>query len=141
MPNDNNNAFQSILMHDVLLRGDLNVIKFGRFTCIKDRSVIRNPFIQINQGALYLKSHYGEYVMIDEDVVSEAVQVGSYVHIGKGCVLGNACIIKDCVYLKPGTVVPPNQVLENCAVYEGNPGKFFIFISSNEYMCKRYVMQ
>ncbi|KAE9552432.1 hypothetical protein FO519_004373 [Halicephalobus sp. NKZ332] len=113
----------SILMDDVVLRGDFNTIKIGKWCVIKERTIIRPAYKQIQIGGVFLKCIIGDYVMIDEDCVIEAVQIGSYVHIGEKSVIGNGVIIKDCVEILPGSVVPPNQVIPPFSVVGGNPAQ------------------
>ena len=50
---------------------------------IGERSVIRPPFKKFMKGVAFFPLHIGDHVLIEEDCVVNAAQVGSYVHIGK----------------------------------------------------------
>uniref|UniRef100_A0AC34RMB3 Dynactin subunit 5 n=1 Tax=Panagrolaimus sp. JU765 TaxID=591449 RepID=A0AC34RMB3_9BILA len=113
----------AILMDGSVLRGDFGNIKAGKYFIIKERSVVRPSFKLLPRGAMYLKCLMGDYIMIDEDCIVEAVQIGNYVHIGAGSVIGNSTVIKDCVQVLPGTVIPPNQVIPPFSIVGGHPAK------------------
>ena len=50
---------------------------------IGERSVIRPPFKKFMKGVAFFPLHIGDHVLIEEDCVVNAAQVGSYVHIGR----------------------------------------------------------
>jgi dynactin-5 len=113
----------SILLKDVIVRGDMAQVKMGKFCVVGERTVIRPSYKEFQKGATYFHSNVGDHVMIEEDCVIEAVQIGSYVHIGAGSVIGNGVIVKDCSIVLPRSVIPPNQIIPPFTVFGGNPAK------------------
>lgn len=95
------------MLQDCIVRGDLAGVKIGRHCIIGERVVIRPPFKKFQTGFLFKKLflnnsfivtffllsvaffpiHIGDYVVIEDDCVINAANIGSYVHIGKGSVI------------------------------------------------------
>uniref|UniRef100_A0A9J7YV90 Dynactin subunit 5 n=1 Tax=Cyprinus carpio carpio TaxID=630221 RepID=A0A9J7YV90_CYPCA len=116
--------FQTIVMNDCIIRGDLANVRVGRHCVIKSRSVIRPPFKKFSKGVAFFPLHIGDHVFIEEDCVVNAAQIGSYVHIGKNCVIGRRCVLKDCCKILDNTVLPPETVVPPFTVFSGCPGLF-----------------
>jgi len=115
---------KTIVKNDCIIRGDLANVRIGRQCVIGERSVIRPPFKKFMKGVAFFPLHIGDHVLIEEDCVVNAAQVGSYVHIGKGSVIGRRCMLKDCCAIAPGSVLPPETVVPAFTVYGGSPAKF-----------------
>lgn len=113
---------KTIIMSDCIIRGDLANVRIGRNCVISKRSVIRPPFKKFSKGVAFFPLHIGDNVLIEEDCVINAAQVGSYVHIGKNCVIGRRCILKDCCAIADNTVLPPETVVPPFTLYGGSPG-------------------
>jgi dynactin-5 len=89
----------------------------------------------------------GDYVVIEDDAVINASNIGSYVHIGKGAIIvsfllmfkkiifffkicivdflflkGRRSIIKDCCAIAAGSVVPSETTIPPYAFFSGVPG-------------------
>lgn len=115
---------KTIIQSDCILRGDLANVRIGRQCVISKRSVIRPPFKKFSKGVAFFPLHIGDHVIIEEDCVVNAAQVGSYVHIGKNCVIGRRSVLKDCCAIADNTVLPPETVVPPFTLYSGSPGVF-----------------
>ncbi|KXJ21672.1 dynactin subunit 5 [Exaiptasia diaphana] len=115
---------KTIIQSDCIIRGDLANVRIGRQCVISKRTVIRPPFKKFSKGVAFFPLHIGDHVMIEEDCVVNAAQVGSYVHIGKNCVIGRRSVLKDCCAIADNTVLPPETVVPPFTLYSGSPGKF-----------------
>ncbi|XP_028401475.1 dynactin subunit 5-like [Dendronephthya gigantea] len=115
---------KTIIMSDCIIRGDLANVRIGRNCVISKRSVIRPPFKKFSKGVAFFPLHIGDNVLIEEDCVVNAAQVGSYVHIGKNCVIGRRSILKDCCAIADNTVLPPETVVPPFTLYGGSPGTY-----------------
>ncbi|ELU09048.1 hypothetical protein CAPTEDRAFT_176585 [Capitella teleta] len=115
---------KTIVMSECIVRGDLANVRVGRHCVIGRRSVIRPPFKKFSKGVAFFPLHIGDHVMIEDDTIINAAQIGSYVHIGKNCVIGRRCILKDCCAIADNTVLPPETVVPSFTVFSGSPGVF-----------------
>lgn len=115
---------KTIVMSDCVVRGDLANVRIGRHCIIGKNTVIRPPFKKYNKGFAFFPLHIGDYVMIEEDCVINAAQIGSYVHIGKNCVIGRRCVLKDCCAIADNTILPPETVVPPFTLFSGSPGVF-----------------
>eukprot|EP00118_Oscarella_pearsei_P009227 m.52076 g.52076 ORF g.52076 m.52076 type:complete len:184 (+) comp34180_c0_seq1:27-578(+) len=114
---------KSVIQAECIVRGDLANIKIGRVCVIKRGTVLRPPFKKFTKGVAFFPLVVGDHVMIEEDCVVSAANVGSFVHIGKNCVIGRRSILKDCCRIEDNTVVPPETVVLPFSRFAGNPGR------------------
>jgi dynactin-5 len=114
---------KTILQSECIVRGDLANIRVGRQCVIKKRTVLRPPFKKFSKGVAFFPLVIGDNVMIEEDTIINAANIGSYVHIGKDCVIGRRSVLKDCCKIDDGTVLPPETVVPPFAHFSGNPGQ------------------
>ncbi|KAL0479541.1 dynactin, partial [Acrasis kona] len=117
---DGNNVIED----GVILRGDLESIKIGRYTILCKNCVIRPPS-NIGQGEIqHLRMSIGSHVLIGESSIVQSALIHNYVQIGRNCVIGPRCIIKECSKIEDNTVLPPDTVVPAFTVYSGNPAKY-----------------
>jgi len=114
---------KTIIMANCVIRGDLAAVRMGRYCVISKGAVIRPPFKKFSKGVAFFPMHIGDNVLIEEDSVVAAAQIGSYVHVGKNCVIGRRCVLKDCCAVLENSVLPPEIVVPPFAVIAGNPGR------------------
>ncbi|KAI6192061.1 hypothetical protein M3Y97_00295500 [Aphelenchoides bicaudatus] len=112
-----------VIMNDVMLRGDLGLICIDFCSYIGPRSIIRPRMKLLGNDTFSLESKIGRYVIIREDCIVEAAEIGNHVYVGQNSILGNNCVLKECVYVMPGSVIPAETVVPPFAVMEGNPAK------------------
>ena len=75
------------MLQDCIVRGDLAGVKIGRHCIIGERVVIRPPFKKFQTGVAFFPIHIGDYVVIEDDCVINASNIGNFVHIGKGSII------------------------------------------------------
>ncbi|KAF8366334.1 dnc-5 [Pristionchus pacificus] len=114
---------KSILMRDCMLRGDLTGIRMGKFCFIGERTLIRASHRKFSKGATMFPMHVGDCVIVEEDCVLVAAQIGSYTHIGKGAIVGRSSIIKECCKVEAGAVIPSDSTFPPFSVIAGNPAR------------------
>ncbi|XP_041362911.1 dynactin subunit 5-like [Gigantopelta aegis] len=114
---------KTIIMTDCMIRGDLANIRIGRYCIVSNRSVIRPAFKKFSKGVAFFPLHIGDHVMIEEDSIVNAAQVGSYVHIGKNCIIGRRSVLKECSAVADNTVLPPETVVPPFTIFAGSPAK------------------
>eukprot|EP00041_Stephanoeca_diplocostata_P011527 m.190840 g.190840 ORF g.190840 m.190840 type:complete len:234 (+) comp18576_c0_seq4:140-841(+) len=109
-----------------VIRGDLANVRVGRFTVIKERTVIRPPGKQMVKDGksvfMFLPLTIGEHVTIGENSIINASSIGSFVHIGKNCVIGRRCVLHQCCRIADGTVLAPDTVVPPFMEMSGTPG-------------------
>eukprot|EP01067_Filipodium_phascolosomae_P004843 Filipodium_phascolosomae@DN2823_c0_g1_i1.p1 len=114
---------RSIIKPGVVLRGDLALLRIGRFVIVGENSVLRPPYKRYKSGFAFFPMSVGDYVSIGNDCVISAAVVGSYVDIGANSVISKRCILKDNSQILPGTVLPPDTVVPPFTVFGGSPGR------------------
>jgi len=114
---------KTIIMSECIVRGDLANVRIGRHCVISNRSVIRPPFKRFSKGVAFFPLHIGDHVVIEEDSIINAAQIGNYIYIGKNCVIGRRCVLKDCCAIADNTVLPPETVVPPFTLMAGSPAK------------------
>ncbi|KAL3876667.1 hypothetical protein ACJMK2_034472 [Sinanodonta woodiana] len=114
---------KTIIMTDCVIRGDLANVRIGRHCVISKKAVIRPPFKKFSKGVAFFPLHIGDHVLIGEDSIVNAAQIGSFVHIGKHCIIGRRCVLKDCCAIADNTVLPPETVVPPFTIFSGSPGR------------------
>jgi len=116
-------AGKSIVKPHVILRGDLQLLRIGKYVIIGDGSVLRPSYKKYRGNFAFFPMTVGDYVTIGARTVISAAQIGSCVDIGEDCVVSKRCIIKENSVLLPGTVLPPDTVVPPLTVFGGSPGR------------------
>ena len=104
---------RSIVEDGVKLRGDLGILRIGRYVRIEaDCELEPAPTIPAEEGKR-VPMMVGNHTRISRGCKIQAAAIGSMVVIGTDVTIGQRCIIKDCcvidsnVVLGDDTVVPP----------------------------------
>jgi dynactin 5 len=105
---------RSIVHSGVIFRGDLGVIRIGRYVWIdSDTMLAPAPPLRSSPDTKRLPLLIGNHTQIGKDCFIEASAIGSMVRIGNNAMLGERCVIKDCCIIDPyvilgkDTVIPP----------------------------------
>mmetsp|Transcript_110580 Transcript_110580/g.312691 ORF Transcript_110580/g.312691 Transcript_110580/m.312691 type:complete len:203 (+) Transcript_110580:93-701(+) len=117
-------AGKSIVKPGVILRGDLQLLRMGKFVIIGDSSVLRPSYKKYKGSFAFFPMQIGDYVTIGARTVVSAAQIGSYVDIGEDCVISKRCVVKESSVVLPGTVLPPDTVVPPLTVFGGSPGRY-----------------
>eukprot|EP00928_Gymnodinium_smaydae_P099219 TRINITY_DN9401_c0_g1_i1.p1 TRINITY_DN9401_c0_g1~~TRINITY_DN9401_c0_g1_i1.p1 ORF type:complete len:207 (-),score=26.98 TRINITY_DN9401_c0_g1_i1:74-694(-) len=121
-------AGKSIVKPGVILRGDLQLLRVGKYSSIGADSVLRPSYKKYKGNLAFFPMTLGEYVTIGERSVISAAQIGSCVYIGDDCVINKRCIIKDNCIIMSGTILPPDSVIPPLTIYGGKPGRFMGYL-------------
>lgn len=117
---------KTVIQPEVVIRGDLQSVKIGKYCWIGDGTVLRPSWRLLGPGDggfKWFPLRIGSHVRIGKDCVIESAVIGSCVQIGEGCVLGRQTVLKDCCFIVPGTVLPEEMVVPPFAIVEGVPGR------------------
>lgn len=76
---------KTIIEAQAVIRGDLSTIELGSY-CVIARGAVLRPAEQKFKGQVaYIPMTIGDHVVIEEDSIVEAAQIGECTHIGKNC--------------------------------------------------------
>mmetsp|Transcript_20923 Transcript_20923/g.65406 ORF Transcript_20923/g.65406 Transcript_20923/m.65406 type:complete len:209 (+) Transcript_20923:103-729(+) len=117
-------AGKSIVKPGVILRGDLQLLRIGKFVIIGESSVMRPSYKKYKGSFAFFPMTIGDFVTIGPRSVISAAQIGSCVDIGEDCVVSKRCVVKESSVLLPGTVLPPDTVVPPLTVFGGAPGRY-----------------
>mmetsp|Transcript_61840 Transcript_61840/g.195101 ORF Transcript_61840/g.195101 Transcript_61840/m.195101 type:complete len:204 (+) Transcript_61840:96-707(+) len=117
-------AGKSIVKPGVILRGDLQLLRIGKFVIIGESSVMRPSYKKYKGSFAFFPMTIGDFVTIGPRSVVSAAQIGSCVDIGEDCVISKRCVIKENSVILPGTVLPPDTVVPPLTVFGGSPGRY-----------------
>ncbi|CEM13724.1 unnamed protein product [Vitrella brassicaformis CCMP3155] len=114
---------RSIIKPGVILRGDLALLRIGKYVIVGEDTVLRPPYKKYRGGFAFFPMAIGDYVTIGDKTVVNAALIGSYVDIGDNCIICKRCVIKDNCRILPGTILPPDTVVPPFTVFGGTPGR------------------
>ena len=102
---------RSIVKDGVKIRGDLGIIRIGRYVWLEENTVLEPA--PLDATGKRVPMLIGSNTRIGSNCQVQAAAVGSLVVVGDNVTLGKRCIIKDCCVVDSGvalgddTVVPP----------------------------------
>mmetsp|Transcript_89580 Transcript_89580/g.256629 ORF Transcript_89580/g.256629 Transcript_89580/m.256629 type:complete len:216 (+) Transcript_89580:90-737(+) len=117
-------AGKCVVKPGVILRGDLHLLRVGKYCIIGDGSVLRPSTKQYKGNFGFFPMTIGDYVTIGARTICSAAQIGACVDIGEDCIIAKRCIIKDNSMILSGTVLAPDTVVPPHTVFGGNPGRY-----------------
>mmetsp|Transcript_66300 Transcript_66300/g.153982 ORF Transcript_66300/g.153982 Transcript_66300/m.153982 type:complete len:209 (-) Transcript_66300:72-698(-) len=117
-------AGRSIVKPGVILRGDLQLLRIGKYVIIGESSVLRPSYKKYKGSFAFFPMTIGDYVTIGPRSVISAAQIGSCVDIGEDCVISKRCMVKENSVILAGTVLPPDTVVPPLTVFGGSPGRY-----------------
>mmetsp|Transcript_22599 Transcript_22599/g.49135 ORF Transcript_22599/g.49135 Transcript_22599/m.49135 type:complete len:189 (+) Transcript_22599:124-690(+) len=119
---------RSILHQGVKVRGDLQIVKIGRYCEIGASTSLEppeNPFQQDKRVPMIIGSHthIGKECSIRGAAIGSMVSIGDNVEIGKRCIIKDNCVIESNVVLGDDTVIPPFTLIstKNPTFYQELP--------------------
>lgn len=101
---------RSILQDGVIVRGDLAIVRIGRY-CEIDTNTLLEPPGHPLKTSKNIPLVIGSHTHIGSNCEIRAAAVGSMVWIGDDVKLGKRCIIKDNVVIESGTVLGDDTVI------------------------------
>ncbi len=103
---------RSVLQAGVHVRGDLAVVRIGRYCEIDDQTLLEPPPHPLDVAkriplVIGSHTHIGKECKIHAAAVGSMVWIGNAVTLGERVIVKDNCIIEDNVTLGADTVVPP----------------------------------
>lgn len=117
-------AGKSIVKPGVILRGDLQLLRIGKYVIIGENSVLRPSYKKYKGNFAFFPMTIGDNVTIGARTVVSAAQIGTCVDIGEDCVISKRCLVKENSKILSGTVLPPDTVVPPLTVFGGTPGRY-----------------
>ncbi len=108
----------------MVVRGDINKIKIGKYTNIQDLSLLH---VETNRACIL-----GDYVTVGHQVCLHACTVKNQSLIGIGSIVMDGAVISEGVILGAGSLVTHGQKLKPGSLYFGRPAKFVRKLSQKE---------
>lgn len=108
----------------VVMRGDINKIKIGKYTNVQDLSLLH---VETNRACVL-----GDYVTIGHQVCLHACTVKNQALVGIGSIVLDGAVIGEGTILGAGSLVTHNQKLKPGSLYFGRPAKFVRSLSRKE---------
>ena len=118
---------RTILQENVLVRGDLAIVRIGRYCEIDVNTVIEPPMHPLTKKNVPVvvgsHTHIGKDCKIHAAAVGSMVWIGDNVTLGKRCIIKDNCVIESGVVLGDDTVIPPYTriALKNPRYYQELP--------------------
>eukprot|EP00929_Paragymnodinium_shiwhaense_P079719 TRINITY_DN41554_c0_g1_i1.p1 TRINITY_DN41554_c0_g1~~TRINITY_DN41554_c0_g1_i1.p1 ORF type:complete len:241 (+),score=32.45 TRINITY_DN41554_c0_g1_i1:112-834(+) len=130
-------AGRSIVKPGVILRGDLQLLRIGKYVTIGDGSVLRPSYKKYKGDLAFFPMTIGDYVTIGARSVISAAQLGSCIDIGEDCVISKRCVLKENSVILPGTVLPPDTVVPPLTIFGGCPGRYVGDLPESQQMAQK----
>lgn len=105
----------SSIWHNVVVRGDVNSIKIGKYTNIQDNSVVHVSDEH--------STEIGDYVTVGHGAIVHGCTIGDHCLIGMGSIVMDGAVIGRGSIVAAGAVVLENQVIPSFSLVAGIPGK------------------
>ncbi|VEU38383.1 unnamed protein product [Pseudo-nitzschia multistriata] len=134
---------RSILHEGVKVRGDLQIVKIGRYCEIGALTSLEPPEIPFRKDKrvpmiIGSHTHIGKECTIQGAAIGSMVSIGDNVKIGKRCIIKDNCIIESNVTLGDDTVIPPFTLISqnNPTFYQQLPPS--VAVQTQEVSLDRY---
>eukprot|EP00535_Pseudo-nitzschia_heimii_P007392 CAMPEP_0197183390 /NCGR_PEP_ID=MMETSP1423-20130617/7793_1 /TAXON_ID=476441 /ORGANISM="Pseudo-nitzschia heimii, Strain UNC1101" /LENGTH=187 /DNA_ID=CAMNT_0042633969 /DNA_START=35 /DNA_END=598 /DNA_ORIENTATION=- len=103
---------RSMLHKGVRVRGDLQIVKIGRYCEIGESTSLeppKHPYDKEKRIPMVIGSHthIGKNCVIEGAAIGSMVSIGDGVKVGKRCIIKDNCVIESDVILADDTVIPP----------------------------------
>jgi len=109
---------RSIVESHVKIRGDLGIVRLGRYVFISSNTTLEPAPFAAGMGppsdtmknvpmVIGNQTCVGTHCHIQAAAIGSMVWIGNHVKIGKRCIIKDCCVIDDHVVLGDDTVIPP----------------------------------
>jgi gamma-carbonic anhydrase len=118
------------IWHNCVVRGDLNSIRIGAGSHVKDRTVIHAA--KTSPTGLPASTVIGQRVSIGQGCLLRSVHVGNECVIGDKSILMEGSRMESQSVLEPGSVLPPGRLVPSGQVWGGSPAAFVRKLTKDE---------
>jgi len=112
-----------ILMNNAIIRGDLSTITMGNHSFIGEKTIVRPCSKIITSGVTYFPLRIGSHVIINENCIVTAAEIGDFVFVGKNSIIGQSSVIKNCCYIMEDSLLAPDTIAPPFSILGGNPAQ------------------
>ena len=120
-----------------VVRGDVNIIRFGERTNIQDACVVHvTSDSEYNPGGFPLT--VGDDVTVGHRVTLHACTVGNLCLIGMSATIMDGAVLGDKLIIGAGSLVPTGKQLEGGYLYVGSPAKKIRALNEKEFEFLEY---
>lgn len=124
-------VFENVsIWHNCVVRGDLNSIRIGAGSHVKDRTVIHAA--KTSPTGLPASTVIGQRVSIGQGCLLRSVHVGNECVIGDKSILMEGSRMEAQSVLEPGSVLPPGRLVPTGQVWGGSPATFVRKLTKDE---------
>lgn len=115
---------RSIVADGVKIRGDLGLVRIGRYCHLHSNTLLQPPLLPGQDGTKHVPVTIGSRTVIGKGCVVEAAAVGSLCRVGNAVTMGPRSILKDCCVVADHTVIPTDTVIPPFTrVYSATSGR------------------
>lgn len=107
---------RSSIWFNAVIRGDVNMIRIGKYTNIQDGVVVHCTYLTAS-------TIIGNYVNIGHNALVHGCTIEDFVLIGMGAIVMDHALVQSNVIIAAGAVVLENTVCESGFLYAGVPAK------------------
>lgn len=118
------------IWHNCVVRGDLNSIRIGAGSHVKDRTVIHAA--KTSPTGLPASTVIGQRVSIGQGCLIRSAHIGNECVIGDKSILLEGSRMESQSVLEPGSVLPPGRLVPTGQVWGGSPAVFVRKLSKDE---------
>jgi dynactin-5 len=103
---------RSIIQDEVHVRGDLAIVRIGRYCVFEEGSLLEPPIHPFNNSknipvVIGSHTHIGSKCEIRAAAIGSMVWIGDNVKIGNRCIIKDNCIIESGISIGDDTIIPP----------------------------------
>lgn len=110
------------IWHNVVIRGDINIVKIAQYTSVGDRTVI-TTVASLPHGFPAVV-HIGQHVTIQAGCSLTSCIIEDEAFVGANSVITEGCRIEKGAIILPNSVVPPGRLIPAGQVWGGNPVEY-----------------
>ena len=115
----------SSIWYNVVIRGDVNYIRIGKYTNIQDGTVVHVAYKAF-------PTIIGDYVTIGHKAIIHACELKDESFVGMGAIVMDGSVVEKHSLVAAGALVTPNSKLESGYIYAGVPARKIRKLSSQE---------
>lgn len=116
---------ESSVWFNVVIRGDVNVIRIGKRTNIQDGTVIHVTH-------RHHPTLVGDDVTVGHNVTLHGCRIGDRCLIGMGAVVMDGAVVENDAMVAAGALVTPGTRVPSGALYAGSPAAYKRHLSDDE---------
>jgi len=110
------------VMYGAVVRGDLNAVSVGAYSCIGDRAVVSTT--KSVEGHVSAGVSIGHHVLVGPGALLQSCTVEDGAVIGAGAIIMEGALVEKGAHVAEGAVVHPGRRIPADQVWAGNPAVY-----------------